>query len=144
MKKYKFYFQKFKDWCISFNLQYSPADSTSICIYIGGLIQQAVSVTTLEAHFYSIKWFHNINFKRNPCDEEFLSLILEGGRRILSKPITKKEPITPEIIKLIISKFGIETDLPSLRVCVLVLLGFSGFLRFNELVNIKAKNISFF
>lgn len=45
---------------------------------------------------------------------------------------------------MIISKYGIENDLSSLRICVLCLLGFSGFLRYSELAAIKAKHITFF
>ncbi|CAG2247680.1 unnamed protein product [Mytilus edulis] len=142
--KYRIYFEKFRKWCVLFGLQYSPATSTTISLYIGGLIQQGISVSVLEANYYSIKWHHDKNFKDNPCSDEFLSLIVEGGKRILSKPINKKEPVTPEILQMIISKYGIENDLSSLRICVLCLLGFSGFLRYSELAAIKAKHITFF
>ncbi|CAC5380035.1 unnamed protein product [Mytilus coruscus] len=144
--KYRIYFEKFRKWCVSFGLQYSPATSTTISLYIGGLIQQGISVSVLESNYYSIKWHHDKNFKDNPCSDEFLSLVqfLEGGKRIFSKPINKKEPVTPEILQMIISKYGIDNDLSSLRICVLCLLGFSGFLRYSELAAIKAKNITIF
>ena len=125
------------------SFQFAPATSTTISIYIGGLIQQGVSVAVLESHFYAIKWYHDMNFTLNPCSDKFLSLLLEGGRRMLCKPIHKKEPITPEILHLIVSKYGDVKDLSKLRVCVLCFLGFSGFLRFNELANLKVKNIVF-
>ena len=112
-----------------------------MCLYIGSLIQQGVSVAVLESNFYSIKWFHDINYPSNPCSDKLLNTILEGGRRILSKPIKKKEPITADILKLIVSRFGSEFDLSKLRVCVLCLLGFSGFLRYSELSNIRRNNI---
>ncbi|CAC5423697.1 unnamed protein product [Mytilus coruscus] len=95
--KYRIYFEKFRKWCVSFGLQYSPATSTTISLYIGGLIQQGIRVLVLDSNYYSIKWHHDKNFKYNPCSDEFLSLILEGGKRMLSKPINKKEPVTPEI-----------------------------------------------
>ncbi|CAG2193214.1 unnamed protein product [Mytilus edulis] len=81
--KYRIYFEKFRKWCVLFGLQYSPATSTTISLYIGGLIQQGISVSVLESNYYSIKWHHDKNFKDNPCSDEFLSLILEGGKRIL-------------------------------------------------------------
>ena len=62
-------------------------------------------------------------------------MVIEGGRRILGKPVT------PEMLRLIVSKYGDENDLSKLRVCVICLLGFSGFLRYSELSNIKMKNI---
>ncbi len=42
---------------------------------------------------------------------------------------------------LIVLNYDDENDLSKLRVCVLCLLGFSGFLRYSELSNIKMKNI---
>ncbi|CAC5361265.1 unnamed protein product [Mytilus coruscus] len=87
--KYHIYFEKFRKWCVSFCLQYSPATSTTISLYIGGLIQQGISVSVLESNYYSIKWHHYKNFKDNPCSDEFLSLILEGGKRILSRDGTR-------------------------------------------------------
>lgn len=144
VKKYKFYFGKFRIWCSDCQLEFSPANSTTVCLYIGSLIQQGVGVSVLESNFYSIKWYHDINFKYNPCSDKLLSNILEGGRRILSKPINKKEPITTDILKLIVSRYGSEHDLSNLRVCLLCLLGFSGFLRYSELAKIKRNNIVFY
>ncbi|XP_063436370.1 uncharacterized protein LOC134717808 [Mytilus trossulus] len=144
VKKYKFYFGKFRIWCSDCQLESSPANSTTVCLYIGSLIQQGVGVSVLESNFYSIKWYHDINFKYNPCSDKLLSNILEGGRRILSKPINKKEPITTDILKLIVSRYGSEHDLSNLRVCLLCLLGFSGFLRYSELAKIKRNNIVFY
>ena len=140
-QKYKCYFKKFEQWCNSCALQCLPATTTTVSLYIGGIIQQGSSVAVLESSFYSIKWLFDLNFKNNPCSEFKKNLILEGGRRLLSKPISKKEPITPDILKTIVLKFGDPTDLRKLRTATLFLLGFSGFLRYSELANIKMNNI---
>ena len=143
IQKYKCYFNKFQNWCNSHSIQSLPASSTTVSLYIGGLIQQGTSVTILESSFYAIKWYHDFNFENNPCSNKILSLILEGGKRLLSKPVCKKDPITPDILRLIIQRFGDKRDLSKLRVCSLFLLGFSGFLRYNELSNIKMNNLEF-
>ena len=44
VSKYKFYFEKCRKWCTMCSLQSSPATSTTVIIYIGGLIQQGVLV----------------------------------------------------------------------------------------------------
>jgi hypothetical protein len=46
-----------------------------------------------------------------------LSIIVEGGIRILSKPIIKKEPITADILKSVINKFGSSNNLNYIRIC---------------------------
>jgi site-specific recombinase XerD len=96
LKKYKCYFKKFEWLCKSCSLQYLLATSASVSIYIGGLIQQGSSVAILDSSFYAIKWYHDFYFENNLCSNKLLSLILEDGKR-LSKPVCKKDPITPEI-----------------------------------------------
>lgn len=71
---------------------------------------------------------------------------MEGGKRILSKPLKKKEPISSDILEKVIYLFGHREknrDLRSVRTIAMLLLSFEGFLRFNELANIKVKNITF-
>ena len=75
---------------VFFSLQCLPAKTTTISLYIGELIQQGSSVAVLESSFYSIKWFHDLNFKNNPCSDKFVNLIPEGDRRLLSKSFRKK------------------------------------------------------
>ena len=69
----------------------------------------------------------------------------EGSKRILSKPINKKQPITVEMLHTIVDNFGSNYfDLSGLRVCTICILGFSGFFfRYNELSNITMNDISF-
>ena len=143
IKKYECYFKKFQQWCTSHSLQFLPASPTTVSLYIGGFIQQGTSVSILESSFYAIKWYHDFNFERNPCSNKVVCLILEGGKRLLSKPISKKDPITPDILHLIVQRFGDKKDLSKLRICCLFLLGFSGFLRYSELSYIKMNNIEF-
>jgi site-specific recombinase XerD len=82
LKKYKCYFKKFERWCNSCSLQYLPATSATISIYIGGLIQQGISVAILDSSLYAIKWYHDFYFENNPSSNKLVSLILEGGKRL--------------------------------------------------------------
>ena len=62
---------------------------------------------------------------------------MEGLQRSLAKPVVKKEPITVETLEAIVQdaeKSGTLTDLHLATAC---LLGFSGFLRFSELINLR-------
>ena len=55
----------------------------------------------------------------------------------------KKEPLTPEILRYICEHANLH-DLTSLRDVSMMLLGYSGFLRFNELVNLKLSDLHFY
>lgn len=107
-RKYEVYFKKFKEWCVRNTVNYSPASVASVAIYISGLVQQSVSESVLLAHFYSIKWFHDFNLLENPCVHKMIILMMEGSKRILSRPASKTEPITAEYLKHIVQKFGAD------------------------------------
>ena len=50
-----------------------------------------------------------------------LGQIFIVGRRILGKPVNKKEPFTPAMLRLVVSKYGDKNDLSKLKVCVICL-----------------------
>ena len=107
------------------------------------MILSEISISVFYSAYYSIKWEHELNLYNSVYSYTFLNLILEGGVRILSKPTVKKEPITFDIIKAVLRKFKPD-KLPNLRMCCLMLLGYTGVLRYNELVHIKANNLLLF
>lgn len=144
IKKYSSTFERFDKWCKIYNLKSLPAEVTTVAIYLAFLIQSQASVSVLNGAFYSIKWEHELNLYHDIFSEKFLSIILEGGIRILSKPTIKKEPITADILKSVINKFGSSNNLNHIRICCLMLISYAGFLRYDELAHIKASNIRFF
>jgi site-specific recombinase XerD len=63
----------------------------------------------------------------------------------LSKPIIRKDPITPDIHNKIIDMYGKDhSNLKNVRLCAMLLLGYAGFLRYSEIANLKMENINFF
>ena len=140
--KYDSYFLRFKNWCSSHGLNFLPASVPTVALFLGSIIQQKVSVSVLEAYVYSISWQHSLSLKSNPCQDNFISLILEGGKRMLSKPINKKEPITTDILLKLVNFYKQNCNLLNLRTCVMCLLGFSGFLRLSELSNIRFSDLT--
>ena len=70
--------------------------------------------------------------------------LLEAGKCILGKSSNKKHPITLEIVKQLVTCPIIENVNPSdLRDITMFVIGFCGFLRCNEIVNIKRSDITF-
>lgn len=57
-KKYDSYFSKFRDWCLKHSFVHLPASVSTVALFLGGLVQQRVSTSVLEAYFYSINWTH--------------------------------------------------------------------------------------
>ena len=72
---------------------------------------------------YSIGWAHEISGFENPCDSFLVKSVVEGARRQLSRPFTKKEPITPEILRQLVDRFGKTTNLYDKRIVTMCLIG---------------------
>ena len=70
--------------------------------------------------------------------------ILESAKRSLSRPIVKKEPVTPDMVLSICQKFAsANANLSDLRTAAIGVTAFAGFLRFNELANLPVVMLSF-
>jgi len=68
--------------------------------------------------------------------------VLAGAKRQLACPTVKKEPITSEILTKLVDKFGQEdASLLNVRTLTVVLVGYAGFLRFDELSNLKESDV---
>ena len=75
----------------------------------------------------------------NPCDSNFLTILLQELKKLISKPTVKKEPITPDILRSIMSIHGSSDNLLDVKLCA-ILVSFAGFLRHNELVYLHRSN----
>lgn len=94
--------------------------------------------------YYGIKWAHVIAGCPSPTDNRFVMNTLEGSKRILSKPVSKKEPITVDILQKNYLKLFDRNNLYNQRTICMCLLSFAAFLRSKELINIKRLDVSFF
>ena len=71
----------------------------------------------------------------------FVKANLDGLQRTLAKPVVKKEPMTVEMLEAIVQDSGRSSCLSDLRLATACLLGFSGFLHFDELINLRSCDI---
>ena len=62
-------------------------------------------------------------------------------QRILAKPTVKKELVTAEMLEDMVKDANRSNSLADLRLTTALLLAYTGFLRFNELVNIRPCDI---
>ena len=68
-------------------------------LFISDLIDKQVSMAVLNNVLYSISWVHQICDYDDPCKASTVVRMKEGAKRILSKPVIKKEPITPHMLQ---------------------------------------------
>ena len=100
--------------------------------------------STIESAYYGIKWAHNTAGLSDPCEADIVRSIVEASKRELNRWIKKKEPLTADLMKLLFLIFNtVNRTLKELRLLVICALSYTGFLRCDELSNIKGNNITF-
>ena len=141
-------FCKFKAWCLlsSGEVSFLPATSFTVSLYLHHLLENSLGSPTIYSVFYAINWVHKLaGFEnRNPCDrkDKFLvKSIVEASSRVPRNPVRKAEPITPEILSLILQRYGESNNLLDIRFVCMCLLAYAGFFRISELLSIRRSNI---
>ena len=145
-KKYHGAFIRFHKWASSNGLRSRdilPAKALTVAIYLASLIQSANSPSAVIAAFYGIKWFHDLYGLESPTNSKLVVNVLESAKRILSKQVVKKEPITVDILTSLYLRLYSENNLKNQRIICIFLVGFSGFLRSSELLNIRVSDLVF-
>ena len=122
-RKYEKGFNKWRIWASQFKeIVIFPASSVHVSLFFLSLIQESASCSTIDEVHYGLKWVHDLAGLPDPCNSSLVLPLIESAKRLLSIPVKKKEPVTPE---------------------ALCLLGYVGFFRFNELVQLRRCDFQF-
>ena len=144
VKTYSSGFRSWKTWADLHQVRHLPANPVTFALYLMSLVQRGSNWAKIEGIFYAVKYFHTMVGLADPTEHTLVTQMVEVGKRLCTKPINRKEPINQENIQAIYKKFGGENmTLMDLRTFVLILLGFCGFLRYDELSNLRYRDISF-
>lgn len=145
-QKYEYAFLRWQKWATSNGLQNSdilPAKHLPVALYLASLIQTANTASPVIAAFYAIKHFHELFGMASPTDSTVVINVLEAAKRILARPKNKKLPITVDILSAMYDKLFQKDNIKSQRIIAASLLGFAGFMRSSELLNIRICDIAF-
>lgn len=144
-KKYEYAFKAFCKWSDLHKLPYLPATDISVSLYLIHVSEMSKSSSTINDIVYSVSWAHRLAGLTDPCKSDLVNLVREGSHRKVGHLVTKKEPVTPEILSKIVHIYGNENcDLKNVRIATIFLLCYSGFLRFSELANLRSSDIVLF
>lgn len=131
----KSYFNSFKRWERFISSQGHdalPAQPIHVALYLTHLLKNGSTYHPIYNAVYGIKWAHDINGLQDPTTNSFVSSVLESSKRVASKRTIKKDPITPQTLISICDNFKDSLDLLVLRDLCMMLLSFSGFLRYDD------------
>ena len=119
-----------------------PSRPLDVALYLEHLIQGDTSSSVLHSASCGISWANKLYGFPDPCQDPLVKNILEAGVRISAKPVVKKEPITPEMISSICSKYASPSaNLSSLRIAALFITAYCAFLRFDELAKLSCCDV---
>ena len=137
VKKYLSAFRRWKVWATDHKLKPIPVKPHKFALYLQHLGEVIKSKAAVEEAYNALSWIHSSAGLVPPSSHPLVKATLEGLQRSLVKPVIKKEPITVEMLDAIVQDSARSGSLSDLRLATACLLGFSGFLRFDELVNLR-------
>lgn len=136
-KKYLYAFRIWKSWWSQYSFNYLPAQAHHIAVYLQYLADSTCSKATVEEACNALAWIHSCAGLKSPVSEPFVKSTLGGLQRLLAKPVTKKKPVTVEMLEELVRNVQDSDSLSDLRLATACLLSYAGFFRFNELVNLR-------
>lgn len=136
-KKYLGAFRRWKMWAADHKLPVFPVEGVHIALYLQHLAEAKCSKSAVEEAVNGLAWVHSMAGISSPTISPIVQTTLEGLRRTLAKPVNKKSAFTVEMLKAIVEDAKSSDTLTSIRLASVCLLSFAGFLRFDELANIR-------
>ena len=92
---------------------------------------------------YGIKWGHSLaGIVDCPTSHPLVKSSLEGARRKLARPVQPKEPLSVDTVCRIADHYISCSSLAVIRFLFILLVGFAGFFRMDEIRNLSVKDIS--
>ena len=117
-----------------------PAEPLHVALYILELtntaLQNGHGSAVIDTAVYSIRWGHKLAGLASPVDHPIVTSAAEGARRRLARPVQPKEPISEHMLLEIAERYNTPSaSLLALRFLFILLIGYFGLFRINELLS---------
>ena len=146
--KYKSGWLRWREWALSkIGVPVIPAKPLHIALFISELAKRSsennIGVSSIESAVYAIKWGHAMaGFEACPVSHPLVKFALEGAKKRLARPVQPKEPLSVSTVQAIATHFASSASLSDLRFLFILLVGFAGFFRIDEIRNIALRDVS--
>ena len=92
-----------------------------------------------------LKWGHSLaGIVECPTGHPLVKSSLEGARRKLARPVQPKEPLSVDTVLRITEYYISSSSLAVIRFLFVLLVGFAGFFRVDEIRNLTVRDASIF
>ena len=99
-------------------------------------------MSPIESVVYSIQWGHNLAGIECPTSHPLVKSSLEDARRHLARPVQPKEPLSVDTVLRIADHYISSSSLAVIRFLFILLVGFAGFFRMDEIRHMSVKDVS--
>ena len=150
VQKYRSGWIRWREWADSkFGVSVIPAKPLHIALFISELTAVSISnntgISPIQSVVYSIKWGHSLaGIVECPTGHPLVKSSLEGARRKLARPVQPKEPLSVDTVLRIAEYYISSSSLAVIRFLFVLLVGFAGFFRMDEIRNLTVKDVSIF
>ena len=113
-----------------------PVKESHLVLYLQSLAESSSSKSAIEKAYNAISWVHAMASCDSPTESQFVkTVMLQSLQRNLAKPVTKKLPVTTEMLGAIVDDAKKSGSLADLRLATACVISYMAFLRFDELVH---------
>ena len=145
VRAYKSDFNDFELFCVQNGFKFLPSDPKIVSLYLTHLSSKDVKMSTLKRRLVSIGVIHKL--KGHYLDTKHPSIIenIMGIKRRKGSNQKAKKPILINSLKLIINAIDEQNnqEIKKLRDRSIILIGFSGGFRRNEIVSLDYDDLDF-
>ena len=140
-RKYAGAFRRWKRWAQEHKLPAFPAKEQHVALYLQYIEDSLKSKAAAEEAVHALNWAHNLAGLESPTQSPLVQTTLEGVKRLLAKPVQKKKPVSLDILADLVEDCCRYPTLSNVRLAAACLLAFAGFLRCDELINLRPCDI---
>ena len=141
---------RFKAFCAENGRQFLPASEETVCLHLAYIAKKNMSVSPSLQMRAAIGHFHRMKFPDSilPTEGQRVTQLMMGIKRKYNKPVCKSKPMTPEIMKKLLTTLGVtEENTETLELKEQRMAAFSSILffccaRYEEVANLKLNNLN--
>ena len=126
VRKYLNGFYFWSSWAKEFKeISILPAKDINVALFIVSCLQQNTSIGRTTDTIFGINWVHLSLGMVSPYPSSIVKNLLETSKHLLENAKSKKEPITPDHLAVLVNKFGnASASLKDLRLLSLCLISY--------------------
>ena len=123
--KYLGAFRRWKAWATKQGFESLPARDYQLALYLQNLGDSTKSKATVEEVRNSLAWVHTASGLPSSSSHPFVWATSEGLQRMLAKPVTKKKPVSVELLGRIVEEATRSNSLSDFCLATACLLSFA-------------------